>query len=102
MSQPKGKARKTLPPIADDISLTKFGYKVKRSVSSRKQSLRKASKKYGSLKVLRHLNLIRNYTKPKGNKKVLSEDVDYMKKYHTRSKKKSSKKMSKKKPSKKK
>ena len=76
----KGKGPKTLPPISDDMSLSKFGYSLSKSDNKRKTSLNKASKKHGTLTVLRRINLIRNYSKSqKKNYNVLSEDLEYTK-----------------------
>ena len=68
-------------PKPDNIyDLSKFGYKLSKSQKLRRNSLKKASKKYGSVKVLQRLNLIRNITKKKStNKKKLSKDVEFMK-----------------------
>lgn len=95
-----GKQRKTLPPIGADVHLRDFGYSVHKSQGSRRRSLKKASKKHGSLTVLRHINLIRNYTskkRSKKNKAILTKDVDYMKKEYAKQKKTSRKKTSRKK-----
>ena len=56
----KRKGPKTLPPISDDISLSRYGYSLSKSDKKRKTSLNKASKKHGTLTVLRRINLIRN------------------------------------------
>lgn len=77
-----------LPRPRKEIHLDSFGYKLKKSEKTRQASLRKASKKYGALEVEKHLNLIRNLTKKKTkNKKLLSKDVEYMKKLYSREKK---------------
>ncbi len=80
--------------------LSKFGYSTAKKSSSRHESLKRSSKKYGTLPVLKRLNLIRNITAP--NQKahdVMSKDVEYMKKLYKNEKlsrqKKSSKKSSK-------
>ena len=52
-----------LPKIDNNISLSSFGYKLSKSNKARKTSLKKASNKYGSLNVLRRVNLIKNYSK---------------------------------------
>lgn len=87
-----GKPRKILPPVNKDISLSQYGYKVHSKKATRQQSLRKASKKHGSLKVLRRLNLIRNYTHDKDNKKIMTQDVEFMKRENRLSKRTSRKK----------
>jgi hypothetical protein len=55
---------------------------------SRQASLKKASKKNGSLRVLRRLNLIRNLTAVEKNKKKMSTDIDFLKKEYKKEKKK--------------
>jgi len=73
------------------LSLRKFGYGVNKSETQRRKSLRKASEKFGSLKVLQRLNLIRN-KQPRNNSKrskgqnIMSEDVKYMSRYHKKNK----------------
>ena len=44
----KGKGKKTLPKLRDEVHLSRSGYKVSKSVKSRHSSLRKASKKHGT------------------------------------------------------
>lgn len=82
-----GKGKKTLPKLGDEMHLSKFGYTTKAPVKKRKSSLRKASKKHGSLPVLRRLNLIRNYQADKVAKEIMSKDVEYMKSLYKKSKK---------------
>lgn len=79
--------KKTLPPLGKDISLSKSGYKVKNSEQTRRSSLKRASKKYGTLPVLRRLNLVRNYQKNTSAEKVLTKDVNYMSDMHHAAKK---------------
>jgi hypothetical protein len=72
-----------LPKPSDDFHLKSVGYSIKNKKTTRQKSLRKASKKVGSLRVLKRLNLIRNLTKhDTKNKNILSADVDYMKKMY--------------------
>jgi len=79
--------------------LSKYGYSTSKKSSSRHKSLKRSSKKYGTLPVLKRLNLIRNITSPdlKAHK-IMSSDVEYMKKLYkgektqSRSKSKKSKK----------
>lgn len=92
----------TLPPIGTDIRLSDYGYALRKSPRQRQASLRKASKKNGTLSTLLRVNLIRNYTAVPDNKKKLTADVEYMKKLYAKEKSKKSKKASKKKSSKKK
>jgi hypothetical protein len=82
-----GHGPKILSNIDKNISLSSFGYKLSKSDKSRKTSLKKASKKYGKLNVLRRVNLIRNYSKsiPKNYEK-LSNDVSYLKKEYSKDK----------------
>jgi len=90
---------------ADAPHLSKQGYSTAKKASSRHESLKKSSKKYGTLQVLKRLNLIRNLTAPDLEAhKVMSNDVNYMKKLykHEKEKKQSrQKKQSKQKGSKK-
>ena len=75
-----GKGPKVLPPLGDDIHLSNFGYSLKDTKQSRQQSLKKASKKHGTLKVLKRTNLIANYSSwnPENFKK-LRQDVEFLK-----------------------
>jgi hypothetical protein len=79
---------KVLPPVDNsNIHLSDYGYSLSKSKTSRKGSLKRASKKEGTLPVLRRLNLIRNYTAVKSNKTKMTEDVDYLKKEYAKEKK---------------
>ena len=79
-------------PIPDDsIHLSNEGYSLKKSDQARKNALKKSAKKYGSLTVMRRVNLIRNITSVPSNKKKLSKDVDYLKGVYSREKKRKSK-----------
>jgi len=91
MSDKKKKSK--LPnPSLDKIHLSDFNYYLDYVDSTRQKALRKASKKHGTLKILKRVNLIRNITKHKSkNKKILSKDVDYLKKRYKKEKKKKSK-----------
>jgi hypothetical protein len=76
-----------LPKPQDDSRahhLSKFGYKLSHKKDSRHSSLKRASNKYGTLTVLKRLNLIRNLTNPElvSNKKKLSSDVKFMTEYY--------------------
>ncbi len=98
---------KLLPqPDPNGIHLSKYGYSTSKKESQRRSSLKRTSKKYGALPVLKRLNLIRNITstttseKTKKAHNVMSRDVNYMKKLYAKEKKNSkkpSKKTSKKK-----
>ena len=82
------KNERTLPEVGSK-KLGPFGYSTKKSEQTRRKSLRDASKYYGTLSVLRHLNLVRNY-QSKGTKshKIMTNDVEYMKKLYKKWKKK--------------
>jgi hypothetical protein len=78
---------KVLPKIAlDDIHLSDYGYSLSNPEIKRKSSLKRASKKEGTLKVLRRLNLIRNYTAVEQNKKKMTKDVEYLKEVYNKEK----------------
>lgn len=90
MSSKKGsrkKSRKLLPQPDPDVHLSDDGYSTNKSAKSRQRALTRASKKYGSLSVMRRLNLIRNLSR-KGSKqkKIMSKDVEYLKKKYSKSK----------------
>ncbi len=57
----EGKGPKILPKLGDEIHLSNFGYSLKNTKQERQKSLKKASKKHGTLKVLKRTNLISNY-----------------------------------------
>jgi len=74
---------KVLPPIDNqDIHLSDYGYSLDKTQAQRKTSLKRASKKEGTLKVLRRLNLIRNYTAVEANKEKMLKDMEFMKKQY--------------------
>jgi hypothetical protein len=78
-----------LPKISksEEESLTKHGYKLSKSPTSRRKALKKATKSRGTLAVLRRVNLIRNYSKSVPiNYDKLSSDVDYLKKQYKKEK----------------
>ena len=74
-----GRGAKELPPLDDELHLSKFGYALSKPDNERKAALRKASKQFGVRKVMGHLNLIRNYQAMPENKAKFTEDVEYMK-----------------------
>jgi hypothetical protein len=75
--------RVLLPKPGDEYHLSKFGYSLSHKRNSRRNSLKAASKKYGTLQVLKRVNLIRNITNPEIEaKKKLSSDVNFMKKLY--------------------
>ena len=79
-----------LPKPGNDVHLSDVGYSLNKTQKQRRLSLDRASKKTGSLPVLRRLNLIRNLTKKESkNKKKLTKDVDYLKKKYNSKKTKS-------------
>lgn len=76
----KGKGPKRLPKPSGDMSLSKSGYSTKLPMHERRKALDRASRKYGTLTTLRHLNLIRNLQAYDSTaKKKMSRDVKYMK-----------------------
>ena len=81
---------KVLPPI-DNLGphLSNYGYTIANTEVKRKASLKRASSKEGTLKVLRRLNLIRNYTAVPLNKKKMSKDMEFMKSEYAKEKSKS-------------
>jgi hypothetical protein len=72
--------RLLLPKPDDQNHLSKFGYTLEKNQKKRRGSLKLASKKLGSLPVLKRLNLIRNLTNPKlsTNKHKLDSDVKFL------------------------
>ena len=82
------KSRRSLPKLGTDIELGRYGYKLRLSDETRHKALRQASKDHGSLKVLRRLNLIANYTAEPDNEKILREDVQYASKLYKLEKRK--------------
>jgi len=83
-----GHGPKTLPPLDKNLSLSRFGYKLDKPEKTRRSSLKKASKKYSTISVLKRVNLIRNYSKSiPENYDKLSNDVDYLKKQYSIDKK---------------
>jgi len=80
-----GKGPKTLPPLGDDIHLSNFGYNLSATKLERQKSLKKASKKHSTLKVLKRTNLIANYSKAnKKNYTKLRQDVEYLKNQYSK------------------
>jgi hypothetical protein len=79
-----GKGPKTLPKIGNEIHLSNFGYSLKDTKQERQKSLKKASKKHGTLKVLKRTNLIANYSQwNEKNYKKLRQDVEFLKKEYS-------------------
>jgi hypothetical protein len=86
-SKTSKKSNKSLPPIDTNIHLSDYGYSLNKTEKVRKTSLKRASKKEGSvLPVLKRLNLIRNYTSIKSNKTKMTKDVDFLKKEYKKEK----------------
>ena len=76
-----------LPKPGNDIHLANDGYSLDKSKLSRQTALKKSSKKFGSLRVLKRLNLIRNLTKSNSkNKSILTNDVNYLKRIYAKEK----------------
>ena len=71
---------KTLPkPTEKYFSLSRMGYSAYNNNKERREVLEKASRKFGDLPVLRHLNFRANYQQ--WNKEAydrMKEDVDYL------------------------
>jgi hypothetical protein len=73
-------SKQILPKFSGKLHLRKYGYTTKKSATQRRNSLKKASKQVGKTRVIRHLNLARNYTAPElPAYKILSADVKYLK-----------------------
>ena len=81
-------SRQVLPKLGKDVSLRRFGYDTDKSVRGRHEALDKASARHNPLKVIRHLNLARNYQADAKAKRVMGEDVKYMSRQYTQYKKK--------------
>ena len=65
----------------DEDVLGQFGYSLKCSFENRKKAIKKAIKKYDSLRILRRLVLIRNYSKSyKKNYDKYTKDIEFIKK----------------------
>ena len=74
-----GKGPYTLPPLKDNHFLTKHGYSLSKSFEDRKKALKKAIKENGSLSVLKHLVLVRNYSKSiKKNYDKYTKDIEFI------------------------
>ena len=79
-----GKGPKILPEIKE-LDLGQFGYELKYSFEQRKKALKKAIKKYDSLKVLRYLVLIRTYSKSnKKNYDKYTKDIKFIQKLRSK------------------
>lgn len=75
----KGKGPYTLPKLKDNGFLTSEGYHLRLSLKDRQAALRKACRIHGCLKVIRHLGLVRNYSKSvKVNYAKYTKDLDYV------------------------
>lgn len=83
----KKSSSKTLPPIDNkDIHLSDYDYTLEKNQKDRKKTLDQASKKEGTLKILRRLNLIRNYTSVEKNKNKMTKDIEYLKEKYIKEK----------------
>ena len=84
------KNRKVLPPLKNDIHLSKYGYSIRKTSEERRRSLLKAVKKHDTIEVLRRLVLISNYqAKDKENKRVIEKfrsDIEFMRDLYRQSK----------------
>ncbi len=87
--------RLLLPQPDDQNHLSKYGYSLTKNQKKRQGSLKRASKKFGTLPVLKRVNLIRNITNPTltKNKHKLDSDVKFLSRiYKNEKSKKNSKK----------
>ena len=78
-----------LPPIdkSENASLKKYGYKLSKTTLSRKRALKRAARSTGTLRVLKRINLIANYSKShKDNYDKLRADVDFLKNVYAKEK----------------
>jgi len=78
------KIKRILPKPGEEVSFRKFGYKVNNSDIVRERALSRVVKLFGPLKSLRRLNLLRNY-QPRDKEgrrvsRIMSRDVEYLKK----------------------
>lgn len=84
----KKRSQTRLPIPSKELSLSDNGYRLHYASSTRQKALRKSTKKFGTLAVLKRVNLIRNITQAdSNNKKRLEEDVEYLKNLYNREKK---------------
>ena len=87
----KGKTPKSkrVLPKPKKGELRSYGYSTKKSAIARHRSLSRAStgSKDQKLKVIRHLNLIRNYQADPTAKKKMSDDIKWLSKEYKKSKK---------------
>lgn len=80
------KREKVLPKPGKEVSLSRYGYSTHKSDAARHLALRNAAKDVGDLKILRRINLIRNYQANDEAKRIMSQDVEYMSNFHARNK----------------
>ena len=73
-----GKGPKTLPPVGNEIHLSSYGYAIHKPTAARRAALRAASNENDTLWILRRLNSLRNRQGVPANKKIFSDDVEYM------------------------
>jgi hypothetical protein len=78
--------KRVLPKPGNEVSLRKYGYKTRKSDVERHKSLKRASHDRGTLKILKRLSLLRNYNADPKAKRVMSRDVKYMSRLHSRKK----------------
>lgn len=77
----KGKGPKILPEMKESGLLGPFGYELKYDFEIRKEAIKKAIKKHGSLKILKYLVLIRTYSKSNiKNFNRYSKDIKFIQK----------------------
>lgn len=74
------KTKIKLPPLSDDFHLRTYGYSIKKSELSRHNALRRAIHATDILFVLRRLNLARNKQSTVAAKKIMTSDIEWLKK----------------------
>jgi hypothetical protein len=74
--------KRVLPKLGREISLSIYGYETDKSATARHAALKKASDKHDPLKILRRLVLLSNYQADPTAKKVMKDDVEFMKKVY--------------------
>jgi hypothetical protein len=81
-----GKGPKILPKPRNEIKLHTYGYSTKKTDAQRHEALKDAAHDFGLLKVLRRMNLLRNYQSVPSVKAVFNRDVEYLKKQYSKEK----------------
>lgn len=76
-------SEKVLPTPGREISLRSFGYSVYDTTNNRQHSLVDAAEAHNPLTILRRLNNLRNLQPEPDVKRIMSRDVEFMKKYYS-------------------